>query len=397
MFWRRGRKATRVQCPDEDVTWAPMPKIVAYTDDEDDWEVVDMHEAKGLESYDIIGVVGRGASADVYLAHCKCTGREVALKVVDKHVYFGKARKLKPEAIMREREIMVDVGEGCCSNYFCALHEAFQTENSVVLAQEYMPRGDLFRYVSQVLEARRAKFLDEATVKFFAAQLCCALDSLHAKQIVYRDVKLENILLDENFYIKLSDFGLSRYLKKGGGKDGAREDGGDRCKTFAGTSAFIAPEILRGRCYDYSVDWWAAGVLFYGLLTGKFPFWADQERDMYVRIIRKPLLFPDEAHRRLSPESISFVSALLRKAPNERLTGEQVFKHPWFHGVDWGTVRDKTLPPPESMCLELPPLEPAAENGGKPCPRKVDRKEVGLSPDQQRAFFDFDYVSECSS
>eukprot|EP01063_Lacrimia_lanifica_P027901 TRINITY_DN3981_c0_g2_i1.p2 TRINITY_DN3981_c0_g2~~TRINITY_DN3981_c0_g2_i1.p2 ORF type:complete len:389 (+),score=136.18 TRINITY_DN3981_c0_g2_i1:67-1233(+) len=380
MFWKKPKRQVAL----------PPPKITVYpdTDTEGEWVMVDV----GLDSYIIHGVVGRGATADVYRAECKCTGRTVALKVVDKRSYFGNnGRVPNPAAIMREREILQNLQDGWEAKHFCALYEAFQTERSVVLVQEYMPRGDLQWYAAHRQQAKQVKFMDEATVKFFAAQLCYALQRLHALHIVYRDLKLENILVDERFRIKLADFGLARYVTEGAATmNGAPGEAGT-CRTFAGTAPFMAPEILRGGGYDAAVDWWSAGVVLYGLLTGKFPFWGKGTSSLYRAIVHDGFDFPDDAAARLSPECRDFVGALLMKAPCRRLTGGAVFAHPWFRDVSWPAVQNQTLRPPPGMYVDVPMIQPRSVSEVLP-PRSLN---LELSADEQRIFADFDYVGDC--
>eukprot|EP01063_Lacrimia_lanifica_P024447 TRINITY_DN32352_c0_g1_i1.p1 TRINITY_DN32352_c0_g1~~TRINITY_DN32352_c0_g1_i1.p1 ORF type:complete len:410 (+),score=184.97 TRINITY_DN32352_c0_g1_i1:76-1305(+) len=366
--------------------WANMPQIHSHSDDE--WEVIEVcAEQPSLEDFEILGVVGHGGCAEVYKARCKRTDKVVALKVMEKQVYFD-ARKLKPEAIMRERDIMVNVAN---SDFFAKLYTAFQTETQVVLVQEFLPNGDLFHYVQRQPEMR----LDEATVQFIAAQLLVGLSSLHERGILYRDLKMENILLDEAFNVKLADFGLSRYL----------EDA--RCFSFAGTSHFIAPEMIKRSGYAASVDYWALGILLYGLLTGSHAFGGETIEELFKNIVRDSVEFPNPTPGGsdapvISPEAQAFVLALLTKNPRDRLMGEDVFAHPWFASVNWADIRGRAARPPPTMDMDFSPKVPAAVKTGTAAmlgkPVAMDKR---LSPKQQLAFLNFDYRSEecldCSS
>ncbi|CDQ89996.1 unnamed protein product [Oncorhynchus mykiss] len=222
---------------------------------------------------------------------------------------------------------------------------------------------------------------------FYAACVVLGLQFLHDHKIVYRDLKLDNLLLDTQGYVKIADFGL---CKEGMGY-------GDRTSTFCGTPEFLAPEVLTDTSYTRAVDWWGLGVLVYEMLVGESPFPGDDEEEVFDSIVNDEVRYP----RFLSTEAISIMRRLLRRNPDRRLgSGEKdaddVKKQPFFRGVDWEALLQRRLPPPfvpnirgredvsnfdEEFTAETPALTPPRER------RTLSRKD-------QDCFKDFDYVSD---
>lgn len=130
----------------------------------------------------------------------------------------------------------------------------------------------------------KKKKFKESAAKFYAAQVILALGYLHNKKIIYRDLKLENILVEEDGYIVISDFGLSKILS----------EPNQLTETFCGTAAYLAPEIIRGSSYDKTVDWWALGILLYEMLHGLPPFFDRNMYTMFEKIkTNEPQFSPD--------------------------------------------------------------------------------------------------------
>lgn len=128
--------------------------------------------------------------------------------------------------------------------------------------------GELYKIYVQ------SKRFSETTVKFYAAQLVLALGYLHSKGIVHRDLKLENILVDQNGYIRLIDYGLAKMLKEG-----------EKSNSFCGTPEYLAPEMVSSIGHDKAVDWWAVGIIMYEMLIGVTPFF-NRNREMLLTKIR---------------------------------------------------------------------------------------------------------------
>eukprot|EP00057_Strongylocentrotus_purpuratus_P015449 XP_011669923.1 PREDICTED: ribosomal protein S6 kinase beta-1 [Strongylocentrotus purpuratus] len=164
---------------------------------------------------------------------------------------------------------------------------------------EFATHGDL--YTLWILEG----VFTEMAVCIFIAELSMALDYLQNAGVIYRDLKMENILLDQEGHIKLTDFGLSKWMKKG-----------NRASTICGTLQYMAPEILNEENYTHAVDWWSLGIIMYTLLTGGYPIdGAKTHFTMYSRVLAKKYVLPSS----ISSEACDALDRLLRKDPNDRL------------------------------------------------------------------------------
>lgn len=151
-------------------------------------------------------------------------------------------------------------------------------------------------------------------MRFYSAQLAIAIGYLHSKGIAHRDLKLENILVDQDGYIKIIDYGLAKMLK----------EEGDVSNSFCGTPEYLAPEMIKGEGHDKSVDWWALGILIYEMLIGVTPFFNRNKQMLFTKIKNSKVVFPDRKKYKIdySDELMSFVSGLLNKDKASRLGSE---------------------------------------------------------------------------
>jgi serine/threonine protein kinase len=176
--------------------------------------------------------------------------------------------------------------------------------------------------------------------RFYAAELCQALDFLHQNGIVYRDLKLENILMDLEGHVVLTDFGLS--------KDNVEDVTEASLQTFCGTVEYMAPELVKGQKYSVAVDWWSYGVLVYEMMCTRTPFFHQKGRKaIFQGIVKADPQFP----MHFSAASQDCISKLLAKEPTQRLgmganRADDVRNHPWFAGLDWALLMQKALVPP---------------------------------------------------
>eukprot|EP00004_Rigifila_ramosa_P009009 TRINITY_DN2046_c0_g1_i10.p1 TRINITY_DN2046_c0_g1~~TRINITY_DN2046_c0_g1_i10.p1 ORF type:complete len:311 (-),score=80.79 TRINITY_DN2046_c0_g1_i10:208-1140(-) len=208
---------------------------------------------------------------------------------------------------------------------------AFQTQHKLFLVLDYMPGGELFRLL------RVEHKFTEARSKFYVIEIVLALEYLHKNNIIYRDLKPENILLGADGHIALTDFGLA--------KDNLPD--GDVTYTICGTAEYLAPEVVDGRGYDKSVDWWSLGTLIYEMLTGKPPFLAEEVPDMYQKILHADLVLPSG----ISPACGDLLRGLLDRDPEHRLgagprDAESIKAHPFFAGVSWRHYLSKEIEAP---------------------------------------------------
>ncbi|KAG8511354.1 RAC-beta serine/threonine-protein kinase [Galemys pyrenaicus] len=212
-----------------------------------------------------------------------------------------------------------------------ALKYAFQTHDRLCFVMEYANGGELFFHLS------RERVFTEERARFYGAEIVSALEYLHSRDVVYRDIKLENLMLDKDGHIKITDFGLC----KEGISDGAT------MKTFCGTPEYLAPEVLEDNDYGRAVDWWGLGVVMYEMMCGRLPFYNQDHERLFELILMEEIRFP----RTLSPEAKSLLAGLLKKDPKQRLGGgpsdaKEVMEHRFFLSINWQDVVQKKLLPP---------------------------------------------------
>jgi len=234
------------------------------------------------------------------------------------------------------------------------LHFSFQDDKNLYLVMEYLQGGDLMTILMKY------DVLSDPITRFFIAETALAIHSVHQINYVHRDLKPDNILLDREGHVKLSDFGLCKafdsqplaYLDQY--KDEAKANSpvnskskedpkkGHRNRKLAystvGTPDYIAPEVFAQTGYGIECDWWSLGVIMYECLVGYPPFYADDPMSTCRKIVnwKKTLVFPEEAH--LSPESMDLITKLIVDAP-KRLTFEDIKAHKYFKGIDWNNIR----------------------------------------------------------
>jgi serine/threonine protein kinase len=192
---------------------------------------------------------------------------------------------------------------------------------------EFLNGGELFYHL-----CTDAKF-DEPRARFYAAEILLALNHLHQNGIIYRDLKPENVLLDSEGHIRLTDFGLSKLGIVGK----------DTTSTFCGTPEYLAPEIIVGEGHNRAVDLWSYGVLLYEMLSGVNPFKNGMSRVEKLSKITEhdvPMLAC------FSTEATDLLRKLLDRNPNTRITASEVQKHPFFAGMDWTRLYHRQIKPP---------------------------------------------------
>lgn len=329
-----------------------------------------------LQDFRLIAVLGRGHFGKVLLSEYKKTGTMYAIKALKKGDIVARD---EVESLMCEKRIFETVNLSH-HPFLVNLFACFQTAEHVCFVMEYTAGGDLMMHI-------HTDVFTEPRAVFYAACVVLGLQFLHDHKIVYRDLKLDNLLLGTDGYVKIADFGL---CKEGMGF-------GDRTSTFCGTPEFLAPEVLTDTSYTRAVDWWGLGVLIYEMLVGESPFPGDDEEEVFDSIVNDEVRYP----RFLSTEAIGIMRRLLRRNPERRLgsgekDAEEVKKQPFFRNVDWEALLQKKVPPPfvptiggkedvsnfdEEFTTEPPTLTPPRE------PRVLSRKD-------QESFRDFDYVSD---
>uniref|UniRef100_A0A0K2UMH2 Uncharacterized protein n=1 Tax=Lepeophtheirus salmonis TaxID=72036 RepID=A0A0K2UMH2_LEPSM len=330
----------------------------------------------GLESFKLVTVLGRGHFGKVILARYKNTGEYFAIKALKKGDIIVRD---EVESLLAEKRIF-EVANSMRHPFLVNMFACFQTGSHVCFVMEYAAGGDLMMHI-------HADVFTEPRAVFYTACVVLGLQYLHEHKIIYRDLKLDNLLLDTEGYVKIADFGL---CKEGMGY-------GDRTGTFCGTPEFLAPEVLTETSYTRAVDWWGLGVLIFEMLVGESPFPGDDEEEVFDSIVNEEVRFP----RFLSLESIAIMRRLLRKNPDRRLgaserDAEDVKKQGFFRNVSWDELLMRKVKPPfvptingnedvsnfdEEFTSEKPVLTPPRE------PRH-------LTDDDQLLFQDFSYMAD---
>lgn len=215
--------------------------------------------------------------------------------------------------------------------FIVQLRYAFQTDSKLYLVLDFLSGGELFFHLS-----KEVKFsVDRA--RFYTAELVLAIGHLHSKDIIYRDLKPENVVLDSKGHVCLTDFGLAK-------KDITSSN---QTHTFCGTPEYLAPEIIKGKGHGKPVDWWSLGILLYEMLVGLPPFYSENMNEMYELILKAPLKFPSF----VPPDAQSLLRGLLERDETKRLgsgpsDAKEIMQHPFFASIDWEKLFKKEIDPP---------------------------------------------------
>ena len=274
----------------------------------------------GPQSFQNIKVIGRGSFGKVILACKKGTENLYAIKIIKKKLLTDQTQI---SHAITERKILED---SKCP-FISKLYFAFQTNKNLYLAMEYLSGGELFYHLSQ------SRVFSEVRARFYIAEIVLGLEFLHKNGIIYRDLKPENVLLDKDGHVRLTDFGLS--------KSGMSEK--QKATTFCGTPEYLAPEIIQNIPYDKAVDFWSLGALLYCMLNGSPPHHSSNKDEIFKNVLFhqiEPLLSVSDAANHL-------ILNLLKIDPKLRIREtETIKKHEWFEGYDWEQIYNKQLTPP---------------------------------------------------
>ncbi|XP_020562014.1 serine/threonine-protein kinase N2 isoform X2 [Oryzias latipes] len=325
-----------------------------------------------VEDFRFMSVLGRGHFGKVLLAEFQETRTLFAIKALKKRDIV---RRDEVDSLMSEKRIF-EMINASRHPFLVHLHGCFQTCDHVCFVMEYLPGGDLMIHI-------HSDVFTEAQTRFYSACVLLGLEFLHQNQIIYRDLKLDNLLMDAEGFVKITDFGL---CKEGMGH-------GDRTSTFCGTPEFLAPEVLTEDNYTRAVDWWGMGVLIYEMLS---PFPGEDEEEVFDSIVNDEVQYPEL----LPPDAVSIMQKLLRKNPAKRLgAGErdanEVKGEEFFQLLDWDALLAKKVKPPfvpsikestdvSNFDSDFTRLQPVLSPPPKPS---------SLSAQHQKAFADFDFCA----
>ena len=278
-----------------------------------------------IDDFKLLKVLGKGAFGKVMLVAAKDSGKLYAMKSLSKAVLAERGEVVHTKT---ERKTLVDTHHP----FLVHLHFAFQSPAKLYLVMDYCNGGELFFHLKQ------AGRFGEPRAMLYAAEIASALEHLHAKKVIYRDLKPENVLLDHEGHIRVTDFGLA--------KDAMELD--DQTHTFCGTPDYLAPEVIKNAGHGRGVDWWSLGTMIYEMLSGLPPFYSENFNIMYDRILRAPLAFSPE--NCFTATARDLLEGLLQKEPEKRLgsgesDGAELRTHAWFAPIDWEKLLARELRP----------------------------------------------------
>ncbi|KAI1369813.1 kinase-like domain-containing protein [Xylaria arbuscula] len=350
---------------------------------------VDLNGEVNLNHFRLLRVVGRGAFGKVRIVERKDTALSFALK------YIRKDEVVRSESvrnIIRERRMLEHVNHP----FICNLRYSFQDIEYMYLVVDLMSGGDLRFHISR-------KTFTEDAVRFWISELACALRYVHGQGIIHRDVKPDNVLLDADGHVHLTDFNVASDIIPG-----------KMLTSKSGTLAYLAPEVYGGRGYDVRADWWSLGVLFYECIYNKRPFEGNSETSLTNVILHATAKFPI-TQPAVSADCVNAIRTALEPNPDVRLghTWENFTQHPFFAMIDFVMLEAKQIEPVfvpsadktnfdatydlEELLLEEAPLEARARRQ-KPRERlKDDATEKEIREEElyrtiERDFKSFDYT-----
>ena len=298
-------------------------------------QLIEKEESKEMQSnpdaikltyndFQPLKLLGTGSFGRVLLVRFLTNNQLYAMKILSKNQIKLKHQE---EHTRTERNLMVQIN----SPFIVNIKFAFQDESKLYIVSDFMQGGDMFYHLHS------QKKFDESRAKFYAIELILGIEFLHKNNMIYRDLKPENILMDSTGHLKISDFGLSKIL----------DNPDDKAYTLCGTPQYLAPEILKNKGYDKSVDWWSLGCFLYEMLTGFLPFYIPKGNKINPRVFEEPLRFPPD----VNPVAINLINQLLNVNPKKRLgsgveDAQKIKEHEFFKGIEWERYWNKEFDAP---------------------------------------------------
>lgn len=276
-----------------------------------------------FEDFDLRATVGTGTFGRVRVVKIKghADRSPMALKIMKKSEVI---RLKQVEHIKAEKEVLLSIHHPFIVN----LLGVFQDEKRLCMLLEYVNGGELFSYL------RKEGRLPNDDAAFYAGEIVLAFQYLHSIHVVYRDLKPENLLIDTDGHLKITDFGFAKVVE-------------DRTWTLCGTPEYLAPEIIQSKGHGKPVDWWALGVLIFEMLAGYPPFYDENPFGIYQKVLAGKIEFPrhfdmkvkDLIKRLLTPDRAKRFGCLKNGA-------EDIKKHKWYKGLDWTALQNRQVKPP---------------------------------------------------
>ena len=308
-----------------------------------------------------IKIIGKGAFGEVRICKYIPTGDVVAIKKMKKEEMHKKNQVLHVRA---EKDVLSQAK----NEWIVELKFSFQDQKYLYLGMEYLPGGDLMT----LLMAR--DILPEEDAKFYAAEMVLAIESVHEMNCIHRDLKPDNVLIDKDGHIKLSDFGLSKKLDflikdtkivknknimNGYNKHLSYAEQFNEFKNMkmkkrrecaystVGTPDYIAPEVFTQKGYGQEVDWWSLGIIMFEMMIGYPPFYSDSSTETCKKILDWKNYLEIKPEINISKEAVDILKKLIND-PEKRLGrngAEEIKRHPYFKNIDWQHIKETLIPP----------------------------------------------------
>ncbi|VDK69599.1 unnamed protein product [Litomosoides sigmodontis] len=280
-----------------------------------------------IDAVERMQTIGTGSFGRVYLARDCKTKKYYALKKMSISKVIA-TRQMNH--VFSEKEILASLRHP----FIVKMYSSKCDGKNLYILFEYIPGGELFSYLRNVQQ------FPDLTARFYACEVILALEYLHSKNIVYRDLKPENLMLTKSGHLKLTDFGFAKTIK-------------NKTNTLCGTPEYLAPEVIDGKGYNKAVDWWSLGVLIYEMLTGLPPFQGDTLPNIYEEIITGQVDFP----KTMDFLATDLIKKLLVLDPAKRLGNleggaEDIKIQTWFSDVRWDDVINMKITPPITQKLQ---------------------------------------------
>ena len=274
-------------------------------------------------NFKFLYVIGKGGFGRVWKIQSKKTKIKYALKEMSKLKIIDKKSE---KSINSEREFLSKLNHPFIVN----MHYAFQDRDNLYLVMDLLNGGDLRYHIS-----RYRKFSEEQT-RFFIANIIYAIEYIHSNNVIHRDIKPENLVLDENGYVRITDFGI------------AKENMPDNSSETSGTPGYMAPEVMKGRNHSFPVDFFAIGVIGYEFMIGSRPYCGKNRKEIKEQMLSKAVIINEDIlPSGWSKESADFINKLLERKDNKRLGykegAKELMKHHWLKYYPWDELKNKSL------------------------------------------------------
>ncbi|XP_034671981.1 putative protein kinase C delta type homolog isoform X7 [Drosophila subobscura] len=311
-----------LKCEETSYTYSQFQKSGRFTAPA---TVIPRFKNYSVDDFHFLAVLGKGSFGKVLLAELRDTTYYYAIKCLKKDVVLEDD---DVDSTLIERKVLA---LGTKHPYLCHLFCTFQTESHLFFVMEYLNGGDLMFHIQE-----SGRFSEERA-RFYGAEIISGLKFLHKKGIIYRDLKLDNVLLDYEGHVRIADFGMCKlqiYLDK-------------TADSFCGTPDYMAPEIIKGEKYNQNVDWWSFGVLLYEMLIGQSPFSGCDEDELFWSICNEIPWFPVY----ISAEATGILKGLLEKDYAKRIGSQyspagDIAEHIFFRPIDWNLLERRQIEPP---------------------------------------------------